>query len=131
MTLILSNPTDQASEDLQLTDEHGALVVPSNTGTPEEDLLDVKQLQNFHWHHETYDGKTNIFVLVTIDGFILILFWVVQPGIWEVHEVFNLVLKTDVSLKVNHYSPIPAAPKAVFRTIDYMLNFKSNSSHQH
>lgn len=118
MTLILSKPTDPASDDLQLTDEHGALVVSSNTGTTEEDLLDEEQLQNFYWHQETCDGKTKIFVLVTTYGFILILFWVVKPGNWEMHEVFNCELKTYVALKANHYFPIPAAPKAAFRIMD-------------
>lgn len=120
MNLILSNPTDHELEDLQLADEHGALMVSNNTRATEEDLLD-DELQNFHWHEETIASKCILIILVTIDGLIIFLFWLVNPGNWEMIEVFNHVPKLDASLHFNYYFIIPLAPKAPFRTIDYIL----------
>jgi len=121
VTLILSNPSDHAElEDLQLADEHGALMVSNNTAN-EEDLLDDK-LQNFHCHEEIIARKYMLFILVTIDGLIIFLFWLVKSGNWERTEFFNHVLKLDASLHFNYYSIIPSAPKAPFRTIDYIFS---------
>jgi len=90
VNLILSKPMDHALEDVQLTDEHGSLVVSSNNSADEEDLLDAGQLHNFYWHEETIAGNAKILTLVTIDGFILILFWVVESGNWEITDIMML-----------------------------------------
>jgi len=124
--LILSKPSDHALEDLQLADEHGALVVSGNTKATKEDLL-VEKLQNFHWHEETVAGKDKIFFLVAIDGLIIFLFLGKLEN-WEITEVFN-ELKFKVTLQPNYYSTIPSAPKAPFRTIDYILKYNIKLSH--
>jgi len=108
VNLILSKPDDCAWEDLQLTDEHGALVVvSSNTKPYERDLLVPKEagllLQNFHCY-ETIAGKIKIFLLVVCDGFILIIILGVKSENLKM-VIYRYMLKVNVSSHC-YYFPI-------------------------
>jgi len=112
VTLILSKSSDHALDDLQLADEHDSLMVSSDIQATSEDDVLTEQLKNFHWHAETIGVNVKMLILITIYGWILIIFWVVQFIIWKICKMLE-VLKNCT--KLNYYSIIPLAPKASFR----------------
>jgi len=87
--------------------------------TSEEHILS-KQLETFHWHEEVIGVNVKMLILVTIYGFILIISWVIQSGIWELYKIKEVFNKNCPQL--NFYFSIPLAPKVPFRCITIYIN---------
>jgi len=126
VTLILSKSSDHALDDLQLADEHDSLVVSSDIRATSEDDVLTEQLNYFHWHAEIIGVNVKMLILVTIYGYILIIFWVVQFFIWKICKMLEVLKNCS---KLNYYSIIPLAPKATFRY--YFLFFINSISIAH